>query len=220
MSAAAVLLGAAWGVVVAAPLGAVARRASTVERARGLRTVEPPVRRLVSAAKARVPAALRRVVEPVRLRRARRRRRAVIAGELPVAVDLLGVAVGAGCTPFLAIGAAAEWAPPETAAALRSVLRAHAMGASLDDALRDVGAREGVLRALTDTLRDAGRLGVPLRPALSRLAAEQRAELRRAAEVHARRVPVRLLFPLVFLVLPAFGLLTVAPALLAGVGAR
>jgi len=30
----------------------------------------------------------------------------------------------------------------------------------------------------------------------------------------ARTVPVRLLFPLVFLVLPAFGLLTVVPALL------
>jgi hypothetical protein len=29
-------------------------------------------------------------------------------------------------------------------------------------------------------------------------------------------VPVRLLFPLVFLVLPAFGLLTVVPALLSG----
>ena len=49
-----------------------------------------------------------------------------------------------------------------------------------------------------------------------RLATEQRAELRRHAETHARRVPVRLLFPLVFVVLPAFGLLTVIPTLLAG----
>jgi hypothetical protein len=31
-------------------------------------------------------------------------------------------------------------------------------------------------------------------------------------------VPVRLLFPLIFLVLPAFGLLTVVPAVLAGIG--
>ena len=36
------------------------------------------------------------------------------------------------------------------------------------------------------------------------------------AEAHARRVPVRLLFPLVFLVLPAFVLLTVVPGLAAG----
>ena len=52
--------------------------------------------------------------------------------------------------------------------------------------------------------------------ALIRLATEQRAVLRRRAETQARTVPVRLLFPLVFLVLPAFGLLTVVPALLAG----
>ena len=37
---------------------------------------------------------------------------------------------------------------------------------------------------------------------------------RRRAETRARVLPVKLLFPLVFLVLPAFGLLTVAPALL------
>ena len=56
------------------------------------------------------------------------------------------------------------------------------------------------------------------RPALERLAVEERTQLRRRAEARARKVPVRLLFPLVFLVLPAFGLLTVVPALLAGFG--
>ena len=40
----------------------------------------------------------------------------------------------------------------------------------------------------------------------------------RRAEAHARRIPVRLLFPLVFLVLPAFVLLTVVPGLAAGLG--
>jgi tight adherence protein C len=50
---------------------------------------------------------------------------------------------------------------------------------------------------------------------LTVLAAEVRAERRRRAEAAARRVPVKLLFPLVLCVLPAFGLLTVVP-LLAG----
>jgi hypothetical protein len=48
---------------------------------------------------------------------------------------------------------------------------------------------------------------------------EQRTTLRRRAEARARTVPVRLLFPLVFLVLPAFALLTVVPAVLGGLGA-
>ena len=55
-------------------------------------------------------------------------------------------------------------------------------------------------------------------PVLARLAEEDRTALRRAAEAHARRIPVRLLFPLVFLVLPAFVLLTVVPGLAAGLG--
>src|SRR5436190_172863 len=56
----------------------------------------------------------------------------------------------------------------------------------------------------------------PVGDALARLAGEERAALRRRAEAHARKVPVRLLFPLVFLVLPAFVLLTVVPGLAAG----
>jgi hypothetical protein len=53
---------------------------------------------------------------------------------------------------------------------------------------------------------------------LARLAVEERARLRRRAEAEARTVPVRLLFPLVFLVLPAFGLLTVVPTLVSSFG--
>jgi len=86
----------------------------------------------------------------------------------------------------------------------------------LAEALDDVAARAPPLWPLADALLASDRLGAPVGPALARLAAEQRAELRRHAETHARRVPVRLLFPLVFVVLPAFGLLTVIPTLLAG----
>jgi tight adherence protein B len=58
------------------------------------------------------------------------------------------------------------------------------------------------------------RLGTPAAPALRGLASEVRAEYRRAGTAWARTVPVRLLFPLVFLVLPSFLLLAVAPILL------
>ena len=91
-----------------------------------------------------------------------------------------------------------------------------ALGATFADALDDLAARAPPLRPLADALLASDRLGAPVGPALARLAAEQRAELRRHAEANARRVPVRLLFPLVFVVLPAFGLLTVIPTLLAG----
>jgi tight adherence protein C len=133
-----------------------------------------------------------------------------------VTLDLLGVAVEAGCTPYVAVDLARQWAPPAIAARLGGVREACALGASFGDALDALGARAPRLRALADALLASDRLGAPVGPALGRLADEQRADLRRRAESHARRVPVRLLFPLVFVVLPAFGLLTVIPTLLAG----
>jgi tight adherence protein C len=50
------------------------------------------------------------------------------------------------------------------------------------------------------------------------LATDVRADRRRRAEEAARRVPVKLLFPLVLCVLPAFALLTVAPLLAGALG--
>jgi tight adherence protein C len=193
--------------------------------------VDLRVRRLrpVCAAPARTPPVLlRRVVDPLsrsavgrvvagaRARHRARRDGVVLGAELPVTLDLLGVAVGAGCTPYLAVDMAARWAPPGMAARLAGVQDACALGATFAEALDDVAARAPALRPLADALLASDRLGAPVGPALARLATEQRAELRRHAETHARRVPVRLLFPLVFVVLPAFGLLTVIPTLLAG----
>jgi len=145
-----------------------------------------------------------------------RRDEAVVVAELPVALDLLGVAVGAGCTPYLAVEVAARWAPPAVGGRLGAVPRACALGASFTEALDDVASETPRLRPLADALLASDRLGAPVGPALARLAAEERAGLRRRAEAEARTVPVRLLFPLVFLVLPAFGLLTVVPTLVGG----
>jgi len=160
--------------------------------------------------------AVGRVLAGARARYHARRDGAALGAELPVTLDLLGVAVGAGCTPYLAVDMAARWAPPGMASRLAGVQDACALGATFADALDDLAARAPPLRPLADALLASDRLGAPVGPALARLAAEQRAELRRHAEANARRVPVRLLFPLVFVVLPAFGLLTVIPTLLAG----
>jgi tight adherence protein C len=95
-------------------------------------------------------------------------------------------------------------------------VRACNLGRSFADALDDLAGRVPPIRPLADALLASERFGAAVGDALIRLAAEQRAVLRRRAETRARTVPIRLLFPLVFLVLPAFGLLTVVPALLAG----
>jgi tight adherence protein C len=158
------------------------------------------------------------VVRALRSRRGTRGADVALARDLPVAIDLLGVAVGAGCTPYLAVEVAARWSPAQVAAAFDGVLRSCTLGLDFESALDAVARATPRLRAMADALLATDRLGVPVGPVLARLAEEDRLALRRAAEAHARRIPVRLLFPLVFLVLPAFVLLTVVPGLAAGLG--
>ena len=57
-------------------------------------------------------------------------------------------------------------------------------------------------------------LGVSLRDATRDLAATVREARRSSTLERARTAPVRMLFPLVFLILPAFLLLTVVPVLI------
>ena len=68
--------------------------------------------------------------------------------------------------------------------------------------------------ALVSALGTAVRDGLPLAPVLDRLTDEANAERRRAGEAAARRLPVRLSFPLVACTLPSFVLLAIAPAVL------
>jgi tight adherence protein C len=156
------------------------------------------------------------VIVSLMTRRRVARREATLDQELPVVVDLLRVAVGAGCTPYLAVDVAARWSPPGLAGVLAEVQRDCALGVSFADALDRASDSHASLAKLTGALLASDRYGAPVGDALDRLSAEERATLRRRAEARARTVPVRLLFPLVFLVLPAFALLTVVPALLAG----
>ncbi len=97
---------------------------------------------------------------------------------------------------------------------LRRVLVSTELGGSLTDALAELSAATPALAPVADVLSASARLGAPAAGALGRLAAEARSRARRRSEARARVLPVKLLFPLVFLVLPAFALLTVAPALL------
>lgn len=217
------LLGLACGGVVALPFAGRARREAVTVRLRPLRSdaranpFGPGFGRMArSLPRPRVLVSIRLVLGAPRARRRRHRRDVSIALELPVVVDIIGVAVAAGCTPYLAVEHAARFGPEHIARALDGVMQAGALGQSLDDALRDLGRSMPMLHPLSEALRTSARLGSPAAPALARLAAEVRADSRRRAEARARTVPVRLVFPLVACVLPAFALLTVVPVVLGG----
>ena len=207
------VLGCAAGVIAAVPVARWARRETIATRVRLRRDARSRSRRALPPPPL---ASIGRVLQSLVARRAARRDDAALRAELPVVVDLVAVALGAGCTPFLAIEHAARHAPSRTASVLRGVTRAQALGQSLDDALLALGRAHPILRPLADALRTSARLGSPATLVLERLAADVRADVRRRAEARARTVPVRLCFPLVACVLPAFALLTVAPVVLGG----
>ena len=218
-------VGAGWGALCATPIARRARRLAVTERFASLarhdraRTARPWRARLVSGwvhAHALDPGV--RVVTGFATRRRARAAALVARREVPVAIDLLAVAVGAGCTPYLAVEVAARWSPAPLADAFADVLRSCALGLDFAAALDDGARATPALRPLVDALLASDHLGAPVGPVLDRLADEERRALRRAAEAHARRIPVRLLFPLVFLVLPAFVVLTVVPGVAAGLG--
>jgi tight adherence protein C len=213
------LLGAGWGALVATPLMRRMQRVTVVSRLESNEPGAPPGgvgRRSWARDVRRRLGPIGRVVGSEVNRRAARRRDAEITRELPVVIDLLAVAIGAGCTPFLAVEVASTWAPAPLAALLEASRRECSLGVAFADALGRLAAASPPLGPLVDALLASERHGAPVGDALARLAVEERAALRRRAEARARTVPVRMLFPLVFLVLPAFALLSVVPVLLAG----
>jgi tight adherence protein C len=148
----------------------------------------------------------------------RRRHATSTTHALPELIDLLGVAVAAGCNVHLAVAAVGRRvAPGPFVDAFAAVQAEVAAGGRLGDALERLRDLLGEpVRPLVAALLDTERYGAPLGAALERLALDARVTRQRAAEEAARRVPVKMLFPLVTCVLPAFGLLTVAPMIASG----
>ena len=150
------------------------------------------------------------------LARLARRTSAAADREIPVLLDLLAVATSAGLPPQLAFRRAVEAATGPLADELRSVVDASDLGGRWRDELIVAGDRLALpdLQRLLGALARTDSLGSSLAEEIEHLASDVREVRRAAAAQRARTAPVKMLFPLVFLVLPAFLLLTVVPVLL------
>ena len=146
---------------------------------------------------------------------ARRRRQHEMEAALPDAVELLVLCIRAGCSPTQAVRELVARAPPALRPSFAAVDLSLHRGRSLADALGSLGDHAGpVARDVARAIATADRDGLPLAPVLDRLAADARTARRRLGEAAARRLPVRLTFPLVTCTLPSFVLLAIAPAVL------
>ena len=148
--------------------------------------------------------------------RVARRRRAAVDAELPQLLDLLAAASSAGLSASLALSRAAGALRGPLAEELSGVLRAVELGGRWRDELRAAADRLALpdLRRTVAALTRTETLGSSLTTSMQELAERVRVSRRAAVTERARTAPVKMLFPLVFLVLPAFLLLTVVPVLL------
>ncbi len=148
---------------------------------------------------------------------ARRLRRTAIetAREVPVFLDLLAVATSAGLPPQLAVRESSIAVRGPLGRALRDAARTVELGGRWRDELAAVARRlaSPELDRIVRVLARSERLGSALTAEVTRLASDVRESRRARATERARTAPVKMLFPLVFLILPAFLLLTVVPVL-------
>ncbi len=144
-----------------------------------------------------------------------RRRLATADREVPVLLDLLAIATSSGLPPQLAFRRAVGAAEGPLADELRSVLNVTDLGGRWRDELRAASDRLGLpdLQRVVAVLTRSESLGSSLGEELPRLANDVREARSASATERARAAPVKMLFPLVFLILPAFLLLTVVPVL-------
>lgn len=155
--------------------------------------------------------------EPVPLgRRAVRRRARGVEREIPQLLDLLAAGSTAGLSAELSLRRAADALRGPLGEDVRAIAHQADLGARWRDELEAYAVRTGSidLRRTVAVLQRTERLGSSLADATRELAASVRQARRSASLERARTAPVKMLFPLVFLILPAFLLLTVVPVLL------
>jgi len=148
--------------------------------------------------------------------RANRRRRTAVDAEIPQLLDLLAAGSSAGLAAPLALRRAADGLAGPLADEIRATVRAVDLGARWRDELDGLAERLDLpdMRRTVAALTRTESLGASLAQGTAELAASVRRSRRAATAERARTAPVKMLFPLVFLVLPAFLLLTVVPVLL------
>jgi pilus assembly protein TadC len=148
--------------------------------------------------------------------RADARRRRAMDAEIPQLLDLLAAGSAAGLSAVAGLQRSVSVLRGPLGAELRQSLDAVDLGARWREELAAVTERLELpdLRRAVAVLTRTETLGTSLTDATRELAADVRRSRAAAVAERARAAPVKMLFPLVFLVLPAFLLLTVVPVLL------
>ena len=147
--------------------------------------------------------------------RTARQRTAKIDYEMPELVDLLVTTIEAGLGFGTAMQLCARRVREPLGAELRLTLGEQAMGLTMNESLKNMLERTNKstsMRAFVQAIVQGETMGVSIGKTLRDLALDMRKRRRQAAEERAQKAPIKLLFPLTFLILPAMMIVILGPA--------
>lgn len=150
-----------------------------------------------------------------------RTRQKQILRELPDALDVITPCVEAGLGLDAALARVAEKSKGPLATELGHMLRDVAMGKLRREALAELGERMGVeeLTSFINAVIQAEQLGVGIAQVLRVQSDQMRTRRRQRAERTAHEAPIKMIFPLVLFIFPAFMVVILGPAVIRIAGA-
>ncbi len=144
------------------------------------------------------------------------KRQKQVAASLPDVLDALVIGVEAGLGLDAAMAQVADNLVGPMPSEITRVLQEMRIGIGRTDALRSLSERTTVreLQAFVTAVVQAGELGVPVAGVLREHARDQRTRRRQRAEEQAQKVPVKLLFPVLFCLFPVIFVIILGPGML------
>lgn len=145
-----------------------------------------------------------------------RSRKNSVIKSLPDALDLLTICVEAGLGFDQAMQKVAEKWDDDLSRAFARVLHEIRLGKTRREALRELSNRLDVsdVTSFVAAVIQAEQLGVSIAKVLRIQSDQMRVRRRQRAEEKAHQAPVKMLFPMVFLIFPAIWVVLLGPALL------
>ncbi len=146
--------------------------------------------------------------------RTRRLRYEQMDRQMPDLIDLLIVCVEAGLGILASMRVASEKLKDPLGQELRLTLQEQRMGLSVGEAIQSLGKRADCdnMRIFVRALTQGEKLGVSIGKTMRDLAEEMRKRRKAAAEERAQKMPLKMLFPLLFFIFPAIFIVLLVPA--------
>jgi tight adherence protein C len=147
--------------------------------------------------------------------RARKRREQVERG-LPDLIDLIVVTLEAGLSFPQSLRLAATKIKEPLASEVRLTLQEQNMGLTLVEALENLNVRVDTpgVRMLARSISQGETMGVSTGQIMRNLAVELRKRQRAYAEERAQKAPVKVLFPILLLIMPALFIVLLLPVMI------